>query len=92
MGVISLTLDGRLYRVGCGEGEEPRARTLGEFLSAKVDALSAEHGAIGHDKLLVMAALLIADELFEARDATVEKVTTLAQARLAKATKPEAEA
>lgn len=92
MGVISLTLDGRLYRVGCGEGEEPRARALGDHLSAKVDALSSEHGAIGHDKLLVMAALLIADELFEARDATVEKVTTLAQARLAKAPKPEVEA
>ena len=92
MGVISLTLDGRVYRVGCGAGEEPRARALGDYLAAKVEALAAEHGAIGHDKLLVMAAILIADELFEARDATVEKVTTLAQARLAKGAKPEAEA
>ncbi len=90
MGVISLTLDGRVYRVGCGEGEEPRGRALGDYLATKIDALAAEHGAIGHDKLLVMAALLIADELFEARDATVEKIANLAQARLAKTAKPEA--
>ncbi len=82
MGVVSLTLDGRGYRIGCADGEESRLRTLGEHLSGKIERLSTEHGAIGHDKLLVMAALLITDELFEARDAQVEKVTSLAQARL----------
>lgn len=92
MGTISLALDGRIYRVGCGDGEEPRLRALGDYLSAKVEALSAEHGAIGHDKLVVMAALIVADELFEAREANVERVTNLAQARLAKSAKPEVEA
>ncbi len=82
MGVVSLTLDGRGYRIGCGDGEESRLRILGEHLASKMERLTTEHGAIGHDKLLVMAALLIADELFETRDANVEKVTNLAQARL----------
>lgn len=90
MGVVSLTLDGRSYRVGCGEGEEARLRALGDHLASKVERLSAEHGSIGHDKLLVMAALLVADELFEARDANVEKVTSLAQARLKAKVDPDA--
>jgi cell division protein ZapA len=91
MGVVNLTLDGRSYRLGCGEGEESRLRALGDLLSGKVEHLTAEHGAVGHDKLLVMAALLIADELFEARDTAVEKVTNLAQARLAKGPKADGE-
>ncbi|MEZ5923737.1 MAG: cell division protein ZapA [Hyphomicrobiaceae bacterium] len=91
MGVVSLMLDGRNYRLGCGEGEETRLQALGDHLSGKVERLTAEHGAIGHDKLLVMAALLIADELFEARDANIDKVTSIAQARLAKAPKPESD-
>jgi cell division protein ZapA len=92
MGVVSLTLDGRSYRLGCGDGEEQRLRLLGEYLMSKVERLATEHGAVGHDKLLVMAALLIADELFEARDANIENVTSIATARLAKAVKPETEA
>jgi cell division protein ZapA len=91
MGVVSLTLDGRTYRLGCGAGEEPRLRALGDLLSATVERLSTEHGAIGHDKLLVMAALLIADELLDERDAKVETVASLAQARLGKAPRPDAD-
>ena len=89
MGVVSLTLDGRSYRIGCADGEDSRLRTLGDHLASKIERLSAEHGAIGHDKLLVMAALMITDELFEARDANVEKVTSLAQARLKSKAEPD---
>jgi cell division protein ZapA len=91
MGVVSLTLDGRTYRLGCGAGEEPRLRALGDFLAATVERLATEHGAVGHDKLLVMAALLIADELLDERDAKVETVASLTNGRLAVTTKSEVE-
>ena len=89
MGVVSLTLDGRSYSIGCADGEDSRLRTLGDHLASKIERLREEHGAIGHDKLLVMAALMITDELFEARDANVEKVTSLAQARLKAKAEPD---
>ncbi|MEZ5775653.1 MAG: cell division protein ZapA [Hyphomicrobiaceae bacterium] len=68
MGQVSVTLNNRTYRIGCGDGEEQRLSELGSYLATKVDRLKEEFGQIGDDRLLVMAALIIVDELFEARE------------------------
>ena len=67
MAQASITLNGRVYRLNCGAGEEERLRLLSAEVAAKLDALVAEFGQVGDDRLLLMAALLIADELLEAR-------------------------
>jgi cell division protein ZapA len=68
MGQIALTLNGRTYRLACGDGEEEeRLQALARHVEEKVDSLSAELGQIGEARLFMMSALLIADELFEAR-------------------------
>jgi cell division protein ZapA len=69
MGQVSVTLNGRTYRLSCGDGEEARLLALSEHLRAHIDKLVAQLGQVGDDRLLVMAALMITDELFEARDA-----------------------
>jgi cell division protein ZapA len=68
MGQVTVTLNGRTYRLRCGEGEEARLFALTEHLRGKVDQLLGEFGQIGDDRLLLMAALLVCDELFDARD------------------------
>jgi cell division protein ZapA len=68
MGQISVTLNGRTYRLRCGEGEEERLLELANHVSARVDGLAAEFGQVGDDRLLLMAALLITDELWDARE------------------------
>ncbi len=75
MGQVAITLNGRTYRLLCGAGEEQRLLALSGHLKSKVDALVAQFGQVGEDRLLLMAALLIADELFDARDqpAAMEK-------------------
>jgi cell division protein ZapA len=76
VGHVAVTLNRRTYRLECGDGEEPRLMGLTAHVRAKLDALTAEFGQVGDDRLLLLAALQIADELWDARD----QVTTLTQA------------
>ncbi len=67
MGQVAIPLNGKSYRFVCGDGEEARILALGEYLRAKLDSLGHGAGRPGDDRMLVMAALMIADELFDAR-------------------------
>lgn len=67
MGQVTVTLNGRAYRLSCGDGEEQRLTALADHVRSKLDVLVAQFGQAGNDRLILMAALLIADELWEAR-------------------------
>jgi cell division protein ZapA len=69
MGQVSVTLNGRTYRLACEEGEEARLVELATHVKERVDQLTLEFGQVGDDRLLLMAALLIADELWDTRKA-----------------------
>jgi cell division protein ZapA len=66
MGQVALTLNGRTYRLACADGDEARFKELAAYVTEKIEALTAEFGQIGEARLLLMGAILIADELFEA--------------------------
>lgn len=67
MGEVTATVNGRSYTLSCGDGEEGRLRQLIEVVRKHTDALAMEHGQIADARILLMAALLIADELLDAR-------------------------
>lgn len=67
MGQVAVTLNGRTYRLRCGEGEEERLMQLAAHVRTQLEGLTAEFGQAGDERLLLMAALLITDELFDAR-------------------------
>jgi cell division protein ZapA len=67
VGQVTIDINGRPYRVACADGEEPHLEKLGRYVNEKVSQLVAQAGQIGDTRLLVMASLLIADELGEAR-------------------------
>lgn len=67
MGQVTITLNGRTYRLKCGDGEEGRLLDLSGHVGGHIDRLVAEFGQIGDDRLLLMASLFIADELWDAR-------------------------
>ena len=83
MAQVSVTIDGRRYRVACNEGEEARLESLAGMIDDKIGELRASFGEIGDQRLVVMAALTIADNLAEARDEAVaeRKRTEATQAR-----------
>lgn len=64
---VGISFNNRTYRFQCSEEEAGRLEQLASYLKTKLDALMAEHGPIGDERLVLMAALTLADELFEAR-------------------------
>lgn len=72
MGQVTITLNGRSYRLRCGDGEEARLLALAGHVESKLGSLAAEFGQVGDERLLVMTAIMITDELFDARQTCAE--------------------
>jgi cell division protein ZapA len=81
MGQVSVTLNGRTYRLECGAGEETHLIALAEYLGSHVDTMRRKFGQVGDDRLILMASLLVTDELWETRRQLQELKTALAEAR-----------
>jgi len=67
MGQVAINLNGRSFRFNCGEGEEARLQELAAYVRTRVEDLTREFGNVGEQRLLLMAALYITDELWDAR-------------------------
>jgi cell division protein ZapA len=67
MAQISISINGRSYPVACSEGEEQRIAELSRYVDSKVKAFARDLGQIGEARLLVLAALVLADELADAQ-------------------------
>ena len=63
MAQITVTINGRGYPVACNEGEEQRIGELARYVDGKVKSFAKDLGQIGEARLLVLAALVLADEL-----------------------------
>jgi cell division protein ZapA len=81
MGQVSVTLNGRTYRLECGEGEETHLIALAEYLGSHVDTMKRKFGQVGDDRLILMASLLVIDEFWELRRQMQEMKAALAEAR-----------
>ena len=81
MGQISVTLNGRTYRLECGEGEETHLIALAEYLGSHVDTMKQKFGQVGDDRLILMAALMVTDELWDLRRQVQELKTAVAELR-----------
>lgn len=67
MATVTVEVNGRPYAVGCADGQEDRVRMLARQFDDHVRNVAAEVGHVGDIRLFLMAALLLADELHEAR-------------------------
>ena len=76
---VSVTINGRQFRMACEEGEEPRLVRLAEDLDQRVSRLRERFGEIGDTRLTVMAALTLADELSDTRERLQRVETELAK-------------
>jgi cell division protein ZapA len=78
MGEVMVTLGGRVYRVGCADGDVERLTNLAAELEARIASLAREFGGVGEERLLLIAALLLTDELWDTRtalDAAIAEAT-----------------
>lgn len=67
MAQVSVTIAGRQYRMACDEGQEEHLMRLARDVDSRIAQLRTAFGEIGDQRLTVMAAVTIVDELFEAR-------------------------
>jgi cell division protein ZapA len=65
---VSVTINGRQFRMACEDGEEPHLLRLAEDLDQRISRLRTRFGEIGDTRLTVMAALTLADELSETKE------------------------
>ena len=71
MASVEVSINGRFYRIACEDGQEERLIRLAGSVDEKVSSLVEQVGQVGDTRLLVMASLLIADELDDARQGSV---------------------
>jgi cell division protein ZapA len=81
MATAIVTIAGRTYRMGCDEGQEKRLEELAALVDGKIAGMKESFGEIGDQRIVVMAALQIADEAADARDRIAALEAELAAAR-----------
>ena len=67
MAKADITLRGRSFSIACAPGQELRVQRLAEQLDVRVGQISDAVGDIGDERLLLITALALLDELDSAR-------------------------
>jgi cell division protein ZapA len=81
MAQVTIEVNGRPYVVGCEDGQEPRLTELARLLDAQVRQVARDVGPLGETRLMLMGALVMADDIFELRGQVDQLRTQLAEAR-----------
>jgi cell division protein ZapA len=77
---VTISLNGRAFTIGCEEGQQAYLRDLAGHLDGHVRDLADKVGQIGDVRLLLMASLIVSDEMREAQgrsEAMKEEMTEL---------------
>lgn len=85
MAQVTATIAGRQFRLACEDGQEEHLLALAGDIDGRIAELRQRFGEIGDTRLTVMAALMVADELSEAKSQIrrlEEEITTLQDARV----------
>lgn len=67
MAQVEIEISGRRYELACRDGEEERLQLLGRLVDAKAADVARAIGKASEARELLLTALLLADELDEAR-------------------------
>ncbi|ADP70842.1 protein of unknown function DUF710 [Rhodomicrobium vannielii ATCC 17100] len=67
MAQVSVVVNGRSFRLACRDGEEPRVQELAGEIDSLISKLKGNAKATQDDRLFLMAALVLADQLSDAQ-------------------------
>ncbi|WP_428488415.1 cell division protein ZapA [Rhodopila sp.] len=65
MAQVTLRINGYAYMIGCQDGEEQHLEAMAAEVNRRIDGVRTASGPSGEARMLVMAALLMADDMFE---------------------------
>jgi cell division protein ZapA len=86
MAQVSVEVNGRPYTVGCEDGQEARLAELASRVDARVRQVAREVGPLGETRLMLMGALVMADEMTELKGELEALRKALARAKADQAT------
>jgi cell division protein ZapA len=93
MSQVNVTISGKTYRMACDDGQEEHLMALGDRLSQTIEMLRVRFGEIGDQRLTVMAAITMADQMSESERRLREietQISGLEEARAAIAERQDA--
>lgn len=67
MSKVTISLNGRPFTIGCEDGQQAYLKDLAAHIDTHVRDLAEKVGQIGELRLLLMASLIVADEMREAQ-------------------------
>ncbi|HVV62103.1 MAG TPA: cell division protein ZapA [Pseudolabrys sp.] len=85
MAQVSVTINGRQFRIACDDGQEENLEALARDLDVRIEELRRKFGEIGDTRLTVMAAIQLGDDLADAKQQIrrlEEEVRALQDARV----------
>lgn len=88
MSSVSVTINGRQFRIACDDGQEASLEALARSIDERIEKMRGNFGEIGDARLTVMAAIQVADELAEMQKrlrGLEEEVAALTDARVVSA-------
>jgi cell division protein ZapA len=62
---VTIRINGYAYTVGCDDGQESHLMQMASSVEDRIDSIKAIGGQSGESRLLVLASLLMADELHD---------------------------
>jgi cell division protein ZapA len=68
MAEVNLKINGRSYGISCDDGQEQRVMDLGHYVDQRIKEISKSGAGSNEAHLLVLTALMMADEIFDLRD------------------------
>ncbi len=83
MAQVAVVINGKEYSLACDDGQQERIRAAGALLSAGVGELSTQMGRVNDLNLVIMASVMLADDLIQeqsARKAAAPDLEELAMA------------
>ena len=83
MAQVAISINGKDYSLSCDDGQEARIRAAGALLDAGVGELAGQIGQVNDLNLVIMASVLLADDLIQeqsARKAAAPDMEELAMA------------
>jgi cell division protein ZapA len=65
MAQVTIKINGYAYTLGCEDGQEEHLQAMAEQVEGRIESIKAIGGNSGEARLLVLASLLMADELHD---------------------------
>jgi cell division protein ZapA len=69
MAQVTIRINGYSYAVSCEDGQEPHLSEMASEIDRRITSIKSIGGQSGESRLLVLASLLLADELHDTKAA-----------------------